>query len=62
MKLNIRTEDVAIELELEPEEFTQIMHLKTACIENPDMYKQYLMNIAWLLKALEGTFKNAEKH
>ena len=54
MKLSIKTNDAVIEFELTPEEFTQVMALKTACIENPEMYKQYLMNIAWLLKALEG--------
>jgi hypothetical protein len=62
MKLNIKTEDVSIELEFDPEEFTQIMAMKTACIEHPELYKQYLVNIGTFLKFITKEMKNAEEH
>ena len=62
MRLTIKTNDTTLEFEMDSEEFDRIMDLRKMYFDDPKKFKDYLMNIEWILRAIEGMFKNAEKY
>ena len=62
MRMNFKTENFAVEIEIEPEEFAEMMEFRKAMFNNSEFTKKYLENMMSVLKEIVDLDKKSTYH